>query len=85
MYILLFIYLWLYFRVFTAGYGLFLVLRRSRGLLFVVEHGLSCPAACGDFLDTGIKPVSTTLAGRSLISGPYGGPGMAFSGVYLFF
>ena len=25
----------------------------SRGLLFVVAHGLSCPVACGDFLDTG--------------------------------
>ena len=65
MYTLLFTYLWLCW-VFIGGYGLFLVVV-SRGLLFVVaqlKYGMwRLPRH-------GIKPVSTTLAGRSLTSGP---------------
>jgi len=32
--------------------------------------GLSCPAACGIFLDGGIKPECSALAGRFLTTGP---------------
>jgi len=38
----------------------------------VVVHRLSCPTACGIFLDQGVEPVPPALAGKFLTTGPPG-------------
>ena len=38
----------------------------------VLEHGLSCLAACGILPDQGLNPVSPALADRHLTAGPPG-------------
>ena len=42
----------------------------------VVASRLSCPMACGNFLDQGSNPMSPALAGGFLTTGPPGKSGM---------
>ena len=44
----------------------------------VVASRLSCPMACGTFLDQGSNPVSPALVGRFLTTEPPGKSGMEF-------
>ena len=45
----------------------------------VVASRLSCPMACGNFLDQGSNPMSPALAGGFLTTGPPGKSGMEFT------
>ena len=69
--------MWAFSRLLIVVLLLWFVGSRARASV-VVAHGLSCPVACGIFPEKGMKLVSLTLAGRSLISGP---PGKSWTSV----